>query len=377
MTNLIDTTTFYISKNQRGTRYKSLMIQIILFFIIIIIFIFSLKKQQKIASNFQRKYNLLINFINNRTKKDFMIIIHSSNKTKPRISKYLSYYYINKSYIHYFVVYGEKVQPDPKYPYLLATSCKDNTISLSGKNAYAYDYFNRNENMGDFLYRAMDDTILNITNLEKLINELRSIYDPNKHLVFRGFPNNLHQRIFLGGGTGWLMSRAFVKAHFISEFSFQHNFHFSYRHQDDTTETLILKKIGYRNMNAWDDPRWVESLDSVSSYKNLLNGKYDSLVKCPDGVELTSIRELVSMHGKSDKEREIWKLYKNFPDNFYVYRKQCHGTCLAICRSNPGIVNKRTTYQFLKDNSQFITLDDIKSKTLDPINRTNNFIPVN
>lgn len=117
--------------------------------------------------DFYYKNYLSFHYNSSCPKKDFMIIIQSSNKTKYRLHKYLDYYYVNKSHIHYFIVYSEKVEPDPKYPYLLAKSCKDNTISLIGKNAYAYEYFLNNKNMGDFLYRAIDDTILNITNLEK------------------------------------------------------------------------------------------------------------------------------------------------------------------------------------------------------------------
>lgn len=311
-------------------------------------------------------------------KKDFTIIIHSSNKTKPRLHQFLDHYYINKSYIHYFVVYGEKVRPDPKYPYLLASSCKDDTISLAGKNAYAYEYFLNNKSLGDFLYRAMDDTFLNITNLEKLINELRLIYDPKKHIIFKGYANNLNNRIFLGGGTGWLMSRAMVEIHTIHDYSWPYNFHFSHRHQDDTTETIILKKVGFKSMKVWNDPRWAENICNSDNPADFLNGNFSSLKKCPTDVKLTPIKDMISMHGRKENKRRIALYSGNYPDNIYIYRvdNPKRDTCCFLCISDSGIVDNRTSFQYLKENSQFLTVEDLKNREPFQMSNITNYIYV-
>lgn len=128
-------------------------------------------------------------------------MIHSRNATKRRLNKYLSTYIIHKDYIHVYIVYSEKSTPDPRFNTIIAYGCSDDRFDLDCRDTFSYNFFRDHSNLGDFLYRAIDDTFLNITNLENLINQLRSIYNPQIDLVFRGFANDEdpHGRIFLGG----------------------------------------------------------------------------------------------------------------------------------------------------------------------------------
>lgn len=306
--------------------------------------------------------------------RDFTIIIHSSNITKWRLNKNLKRYIVHKPHIHIFVVYAENATIDPKYNSIIAYGCPDKWISIDCKDAYAYNFFLKNVNLGDFLYRAMDDTFLDILNLEKLIIQLRTIYNPSTDIVFRGVANDEYgKKIYLGGGSGWLMSRAMVALHNIPFYSFSKNTPYAFRNQDDTAETIILKKIGFKKMNVWEDPRWAESGCTAGNFSNFLNENFLQLENCSLNNELISLTEMIALHSATEDQKENWIISRDFPSYIYGYKVPI-SQCVKICKSHPGIINYRTTYKYLKDNAEIITLSDIKKRKIRSWNYKKNYI---
>lgn len=306
--------------------------------------------------------------------KDFTIIIHSCNKTKWRLNKYLSRYIINKPHIHIYIVYPEGVTPDPRYKSIVCTGCGDHRMSLDCRNVQAYNFFIEHSNLGDFLYRAMDDTLLNITNLEKLIYQLRTIYDPNKHIIFKGFLNDeLNRKFFLGGGSGWLMSRAMVKLHKIPFYSFQANIKHSWAIQDDTTETIIVRKIGFKSSKNYIDPRWAESGSMEGNLTEFSNGNFENMKVCNLENNLVPIHEMIALHSVHEGQKNMWIASISFPSFVYCFKRK-NSQIVDMCKYDKKIVNKRLSFNYLKENAEIISLSDIIKKNLSVWNYSLNYI---
>lgn len=354
-------------KNNLHAFILSKLIYQILTLIIISILIF-ISNESRSRSNFAT-----IQFTQTQ---HFTIIIHSSNKTKWRFNKYLERYIIHKPSIHIYIVYPEGVTPDPRYKSLIATGCGDNRMSLDCRNVYAYNFFLKHSNLGDFLYRAMDDTILNITNLENLINQLRSIYDPNKHIVFRGFLNDeskSQSRFYLGGGSGWLMSRAMVSLHMIPFYSFQVNIKHAFSIHDDTAETIILRKIDFKNSNAYIDPRWAESGSMDGNITEYKMGNFMGMQNCSLDKDLVPIHKMIALHSVNEEQKDMWIASCDFPSFVYCYKNK-YTQIVRMCKTDAKIVNNRLSFEYLKENAEFITLDEIKKKNLSVWNYSLNYI---
>lgn len=308
--------------------------------------------------------------------KDFTIIIHSCNSTKWRLSKYLERYIIKKSYIHIYIVYPEGVTPDPRYKSIVCQGCSDHRMSLDCRNVRAYNFFLEHSNLGDFLYRAMDDTLLNITNLEKLIDQLRTIYNPNEHLIFRGFLNDeleSQSKFFLGGGSGWLMSRAMVSLHNIPFYSFQVNIKHSWAIQDDTAETIIVRKVGFKNSNAYIDPRWAESGSMDGNVTEFANGNFDNMPTCDLNKNLVPIHDMIALHSVNEDQKNMWIASISFPSFVYCFKNK-YTQIVRMCKYQKKIINNRLSFEFLKENAEFISLSDIKKKNLSVWNYSLNYI---
>lgn len=231
-----------------------------------------------------------------------------------------------------------------------------------------YNFFLKNPNLGDFLYRGIDDTVINITNLEKLIKQLRSIYNPLTDIVFRGFANDEFKgKIYLGGGSGWLMSRAMVSIHNHSYFSFKENTPHAFWRQDDTSESIIVRKIGFKSLNAWRDPRWAENGNFGFDLSNVtVDEFFDKLDNCSSKVDdLVPVNEMIAMHATSETTKRNWVMSQKYPynsyNNIYVY-KLPNSQFSKMCKAEPGIINRRTTLNYLKENAEFIKLSELLAK---------------
>lgn len=339
-----------------------LIIEIILFYII-----FQFYYSQSRSFYFKSKAicpNFLISKLIN---KDFTIIIHSSERTKSRLDQYLTHYIKYKKHIHIIVAYGKNSTPDPRFDHLI-TPCADTRDSLDCKNGYVYNFFLENPNLGDFLYRGIDDTIINITNLEKLIQQLRTIYNPKTDIVFRGFANDeFREKVYLGGGSGWLMSRAMVSIHNYSYYSFQVNTPHAFWKQDDTSESIIVRKIGFKSLKAWRDPRWAENGNVELDLSNVtIDEFFNKLDNCSRNVDdLVPVNQMIAMHATFENLKRNWILSQKYPynsyNNIYVY-KLPYSQFSKMCKAEPGIINRRITLNYLKENAEFIKLSELLVK---------------
>ena len=159
------------------------------------------------------------------------------------------------------------------------------------------------------------------------------------------------------------MSRAFVSLHQISFFSFETNIYHSFFYQDDTTETIIVRKIGFKSLNVWDDPRWAESGCTDGNFDEYLKGNFEAMENCPNDTELISVNEMIALHSMYEDQKEKWIVSRNFPSYIYGYRVR-FTQCVRMCKSVPGIVNNRTTIQYLRENADYITIQDIMRRNL-------------
>jgi hypothetical protein len=177
----------------------------------------------------------------------------------------------------------------------------------------------------------MDDTILNLPNLLRLIGQLDLVYDAHRELVFRGFLNDEDSRsVWLGGGSGWLISRPFVELHGRRRFSFNANYKFSYLAQDDTTETFILQRTLIPTQ-TWSDPLWAERCFNCQGTMWRARN-FSALEECPQGPTYR-MNAIVSFHPAGNSEAEAaGMLIGQYPNNVRYFLLKGKGG-ISVCRS--------------------------------------------
>jgi hypothetical protein len=127
------------------------------------------------------------------------IIVQTSKATSYQIDEILRRYKVDLPDVHYFCVIAAGV-PHPAGLPVIETPCQDTKDGYHGlvcRDVHAYKYFVARPELGSYLFRAIDDSHLNVTNLLKLISKLNEVYDPRYKIVFRGYANDEYNRIFL------------------------------------------------------------------------------------------------------------------------------------------------------------------------------------
>jgi hypothetical protein len=244
-------------------------------------------------------------------------------------------YRVSLPKVHYFVVLAAGV-PHPSGVNVIETPCKDTKRGISGllcRDVHAYRYFNHDRSLGSYLYRIMDDSWLNVTNLLKVIDQLNQVYDPMQEFVFRGFANNGISRGYgyIGGGSGWLLSRPLVALHQQQRFSFEHWFGKSKFRQDDTTETLIVYMV-FPTYHTWSDPRWSESCFGCKG-SDWSRGNFTGTEKCRQNVPSYSFNAVVAFHPWHLVESEITAtLLGSLPNNLYYMRQPGSNNAIPCMR---------------------------------------------
>jgi hypothetical protein len=249
-----------------------------------------------------------------------------------RLDRIFRYYKLDIPRIHYLCVLAAGV-PAPAGIASIETSCNDSRTLISGllcRNIESYAYFASHPELGRYMFRAMDDTILNLPNLLRLISQLDLIYDANRELVFRGFLNDEEEpRIWLGGGSGWLMSRPFVELHRRRSFSFEANYKFSYLAQDDTTETFILQRTSIPK-ETWSDPLWAERCFNCQGTM-WRAGDFSTLEECPDRPTYR-MNSIVSFHPAEKSEAEAaGMMIGRYPNDVRYFPQERRGG-IRVCK---------------------------------------------
>jgi hypothetical protein len=157
----------------------------------------------------------------------------------------------------------------------------------------------------------------------RLIRRLNRVYDPRRELVFRGFANDEYsrrhwkRRLFLGGGSGWLMSRPMVELHRHPNYSLQAHWAVSFRRQDDTAETIIVQKV-FRNYEAWADPLYFERCLNCDGSRFEM-GDWSRIQKCPQAPTF-AMNSIVSFHpASSDSSMKAGMMIGRYPPDIHYY----------------------------------------------------------
>jgi hypothetical protein len=250
------------------------------------------------------------------------VIIHSSRATLSRLNVAYRHYKVSLPTVRFFCVLAAGVRHPTGIP-VIETPCKDACKGIDGlvcRDRHAYAYFVSHPELGSWLYRIMDDGFLNITNLQKLIYKLNQVYDPIDELVIRAFGHKAMRHIYLGGGSGWLMSRPFVALHGLWRFSFERVFYLAWPRQDDTTESMILDQI-FPSPKAWKDPLWSESCDACNG-SAWRRGDFRSVGPCPAGGETYPMNSIIAFHPRHNPDTVIAAtLLGLLPPQLHFYAK--------------------------------------------------------
>jgi hypothetical protein len=203
----------------------------------------------------------------------------------------------------------------------------------------------------------MDDTWINITNLLRLVNTLKKVYDPSTDLILRGALNDeFPDRDWLSGGSGWLMSRAMVQAHSLPAFALEIGGH-QVDLIDDLLETVVVQSI-FPHRKTWADAFFVEGLwqigpnELISWQKN----DYGSVDPCKDR-EIYPANSLVGLHSHDHPEyMDFARMWGKFPPNMYAYHLK-NSRRVGICEWHPDYVNPKMTVCGLRRSKANRTLD--------------------
>ena len=299
--------------------------------------------------------------IDTQNKILFSVHIHTSQATLYRLTQFYMKYRRQYPFIKYYAFISSNVTgPFPDIN-VVRTKCHPDQVpgtnGLLCRDIASYEHFLHHPEDGNWLFRAMDDTILNINNLIKTILELNEYYDPAKHVVFRGCMNFVFSSWYLGGGSGWLASRAMIELHEFPKYRFLDHFGSSFLRQDDTTETIIVKMV-FDDFEQWSDPRWIEHCCNCNGYKFI---KYDfsSIKQCPV-EDVYKMKNLISFHPRHEMKNErMIELFDFMPDNLY-YFKSIRSDCTYVCFINEtSIVGNKTKSSFLKEHVHPFTVDDV------------------
>ena len=305
--------------------------------------------------------NMQISDINS-SKILFSLHIHTSSKTFDRLDKFFRKYRKLYPFIKYYIVVSKyDVVPFDDVD-VIHSSCTSHFVGgidgLVCRDIASYHHFLNHTEEGDWLFRAMDDTIVHIDNLIKLINQLNKFYQPQKHVVFRGCQNFFVKgKWYLGGGSGWLSSRAMIQLHEIQDYSFTKYFSSSFNQQDDTTETIIVEKV-FQDLDQWRDPRYIEVCCNCDG-KKFIQKDFSSIKICPLD-DVYKLKDIVSFHPQHKvRNEEMIGLFDSMPDNLY-YFKSFKNDCSNLCFLKPnGTSGYKASTQFMKEHVHLFTIDDI------------------
>jgi hypothetical protein len=285
------------------------------------------------------------------------VFIHTSAATMSRLDYIFRRWLLDVPGVRYFSVLAAGVPSPPDIP-AIRTSCSDVKEFHRGlvcRNAESYEYFLDHPELGHFLFRAMDDTILNVSNLLRLIGKLEQVYDARREFVFRGFLNDEDaKRKWLGGGSGWLISRPLVALHRRAEFSFDVNYRWSWFYQDDTTETIIIRKV-FPDAAVWSDPLWCEHCKNCQGSEWQMRN-FSMLEVCPD-VATYSMNEIVSFHPRGEVEAVIaGMMIGQYPQQVRFYHLNI-STSIKVCWEASNRRSAEPTVESLRAQAVHLGLD--------------------
>jgi hypothetical protein len=151
----------------------------------------------------------------------------------------------------------------------------------------------RHPELGDYLLRVNDDTIVSVPNLLALVDRLNDVFSPASELVLRAFAQGERP----SARAGWLISRAFVVLHARQDFTL--NWRAAVDSDDASEAPLIKRAIG--GAAHWSDPRFMHFCLNYGG-RRFIGGDFAMLTVYPAGAQTWPMNEVVTMRPKRDRD---------------------------------------------------------------------------
>ena len=246
--------------------------------------------------------------------------------------------------------------------------CLDTIFNLSCRVDSSYKSFlddPENKNIG-WLYRATDDSYINFENLYYYIINLNQNYDPTNDLIVRAHANfERKSNYYIHGGPGYLMSREYVKYHFLTNLTLSRLQNYSKYRQDDTAESIIVRKIFSGSYKQWDE-FYIEGFKCQNC--ELTKNSNNILPKCPPNKRIGALNKIISFHmfGLHENQFIFLKLTQNLRKkekssiNDIRYYNDDNTQSLFLCKSKYGKVEE---YNF--NHHKKIKISHLKNPLID------------
>ena len=210
----------------------------------------------------------------------------------------------------------------------------------------------------DWIFKAMDDTWLQLDNLYTYITNLNTFIDPKKNLVVKAHVNSKHLPDYLiHGGTGWLQSRAMTEYLFKNHLNILSLFTKSYILQDDTTQSLINYLVFDRHFDYHETcylcQRFTKEFEPCFE-----NYNFSTVPECPSNYLVADIKSVISVHlfGDDPLIRTFANNIDKLPDDLCYYYI-IHNTYTHLCRKTPTTIIANYDIEHLKLNTPILTMN--------------------
>jgi hypothetical protein len=245
--------------------------------------------------------------------------------------------------------------------------CGDEIRDLACRTEKSYPVFlNSFPNCG-WLFRADDDTFINTSLLYRYLLLLNSVYNPREMIVFRAHANREGGgQYYIHGGSGWLVSRAYVETIVRRGLSIVRLLNFSRYRQQDTAESIIVRHM-FPAPELWDEMGFA-GYECQNCEEDVVGERWwAELPLCPSDVCIR-VRDLFAIHTKSQALAilDFIRAIPSAPDEVMLARDveaQRHIVCKQAPNTRVWNVTRRA-WTFLRDNDlpealiDFSTIED-------------------
>lgn len=261
-------------------------------------------------------------FINDKPKLDLYIAVICILPKSPRVMSLLKSwgYEFSKLQGITFKIFTPYEESDEQlFPSKYKVYVKTKFLGLLYRYAFytsyasAHDYYENTTHK--WYFRTTYDTFTHIGNLRKFIQKLNSKYNPDKDIVIKAD----HNKKFLHGGPGWVMSRAAVKYYLELEKEITKE----YEKEGCGDDVNIMHFINKTNLTFYDIHTQEFAGWPVydNSYESLIMSKFNYsniTTYCRNDLHISRVNDIVNWHNgrKKDYVNTIGKRIINNAPNY-------------------------------------------------------------
>jgi hypothetical protein len=137
---------------------------------------------------------------------------------------------------------------------------------------------------------------MNLSNFYHYLIRLNAVLDPSRHIVMRGHANQEGlKRHYFHGGCGWLLSRGYIQYHVSHGISLEKLNPKSRYHQDDTSQSIIARKI-FPKAEYWNEPATNGFQCDQCDDPIVKQQMWERLPDCPNERIAVRVTDLISLH---------------------------------------------------------------------------------